>query len=31
MNNAFFCFAMLRKSAAGIGDVGPVRSVPVDI
>ena len=31
MNNALFCFAMLRKSADGIGDVGPARSAPVDI
>ena len=31
MNNAFFAFAMFRKSAEPIGDVGPARSAPVDI
>ena len=31
MNNAFFSFAMLRKSADGIGGVDPTRSAPVYI
>jgi hypothetical protein len=31
MNNAIFCFAMLRKSADGIGSVEPTRSAPVNI